>query len=319
MAKESYGQRGQQRGVPKNQQARNNPKPGNNPKPDDPNGPQSPVPGGTGTTYLSPEQQARVDKLLGDSYDPTKAVNIQLFKARWEQASQEERKQMMKNLGGQWTEGGPNMKTTGAFHMEYVDALKYENQLKSKELQQRIADYSQNFGGYATSQEAADASLAYWQNFASTPEGMAHIAQTGMTPEAWMSSQEASLNAGVENYNKQSKYWSGVQQTAAALGQDVPGFKPPGWASTLESIQAGTAPVPSAGGLTSTLYPGVASDLAGIDPNMYHVQGRNRLDTGTGGTAATSGGLYQPFTAFTGVQQPNSFSERDLYQETQAR
>jgi hypothetical protein len=321
--KVKYGMLGRKRGVPKEQQTRNQ-----NPKPNDPNGPQSPVPvPGVDLSYLSDKQQAAVQKWLGENYDPSKPLNIQVFKARWQAADQEGRRALAKRISGEYIEGGPTAKTLQGFHTEYIDALRQENTLKSKELLQRIADYSQNFGGYATSQEAADASIAYWTNFANTPEGQSFIQGTGMTTEAWLQNQADQSNSGVANYNQQSDYWSNVQQTAAALGQDVPGFKPPGWASTLESIQAGTAPVPTAGGLAYNLYPGIASDLAGITPisttqllQNRRSAGLGRQDLGTGGQQAQptgNGASLYPVTTPLGNSHPSitGFDYNDMISE----
>jgi hypothetical protein len=320
-----YGRLGLKRGVPKEQQSRNS-----NPKPTDPNGPQSPVPGtGVDLGYLSDKQQAAVQKWLGENYDPSKPLNIQLFKARWQAADQEGRRALAKRISGEYIEGGPTAKTLQGFHTEYIDALRQENTLKSKELLQRIDDYSQNFGGYATNQEAADADIAFWTNFANTPEGQAHIAASDYAGDVqgWLANQVASSNAGVANYTAQSQYWSNVQQTAAALGQDVPGFKPPGWSSTLESIRAGTAPVPSAGGLQLSLYPGIASDIAGIAPlsttqllQNRRNAGLGRQDLGTGGQQAQptgNGASLYPVTTPLGNSHPSitGFDYNDMISE----
>jgi hypothetical protein len=307
-----YGQKNQKVGYAKVGQARNQ-----NPKPDDPNGPQSPGAGGTGTTYLSPEQQAKVAKLLGDTYDPTKPLNVQLFKARWANATPEERRTIAKNVSGQFLEGGPTSTSLAGFHGEYLDVLREENQMLQRTFDENLSNYSQAGGGYATTQDEMNTNMAYWTNFASTPEGQAHIAQTGMTPEAWIANQTEQLQAGVDNYAAQQKQFSQIQNLAARLGTDVPGFKPPGWESSLASIQAGTAPIPNA--LMHSMYPGIASDIAGVSPDLYQRQSRKVQESGAAAVAGGTGGLYQPFTQFTGVQQPNSFSERDLYQETQSR
>jgi hypothetical protein len=70
------------------------------------------------------------------------------------------------------------------------------------------------------------------------------------------------------------------------------------------------------------MYPGVGADLAGIAPISTSQLMQNRRAAEAAGSqdaAGTGNGIYQPFTQFTGIQQPNSFSERDLYQETQSQ
>lgn len=272
--------------------------------------------GGGSTSYLTEAQREKVERLLGDKYDPTKALNVQLFKARWASADQEQRRAMAKRLAAQWIEGGPSAKTLGGFHREYIAALQAENQQKAKELQQKIADYSQNFGGWATTPEAGAASVSYWTDFANTPEGQAHIAGTGMTTEEWIQNQTQSVSKGILNFQKQQEYWSGVQRTAAALGQEVPGFKPPGWESTLEAIRAGAMRVPTAGGPLMSMYPGIAADLAGIDPNLYQgpaaTARRHRLDNqaGEGGASGAAPGgpnnaATMPYYSFANGAHPS--------------
>jgi hypothetical protein len=219
-----------------------------------------------------------------------------------------------KELSGDFVEG-VKFKSLSGFHTQYLDALAEENKMLQLTLQDHVDNYSQNGGGYATTQAEMDSNLAYWTQFASTPEGQAHIAATGQTPEDWLAGQAASLQAGVDNYTQQQKQYGQIASLSQRLGQAVPGFKPPGWESTSAAIQAGHAPLP--GALTMSMYPGVATDIAGIDPALYKMQSNKERMNGPADSAA--GGLYQPFTNFTGVQQPDTFSERDLYQETQAR
>jgi hypothetical protein len=322
-----YGAKGKRFGYAKVGQARNQPGGPTN----DPNGPQSPVPpAGADLSYLSDKQQAAVEKWLGDTYDPSKPLNIQLFKARWQAADQEGRRALAKRISGEYLEGGPTAKTLSGFHSEYLQSLAYENTLKATELNQRISDYSQQFGGYATSQEEADKNIAYWTEFANSAEGQAHIAGTdyGTDVQGWIAAQAANLNEGVANYNKQSDYWSRVQQTAAALGQDVPGFKPPGWESTLDAIKAGLGGVPQPGGQTYNLYPGVAADLAGIAPissgqialnrRNAGLMPANRDATNTGQAQPTSGAsLYPVTTPALGNSHPSitGFDYNDMISE----
>lgn len=343
--KVTYGQKGLKEGVPKEDQARNQgprqgPPPGKNPG-GQPGGTPPIVPGfptggwnttmgqGQGprppaseqdipttdqnhvpmpTSYLSPKQQEKVDKWLGDKYDPSKPLNIQLFRARWQAADADQRQQMAQRLANQWIEGGPSTKSVGAFHNEYIGLLREENMLKAQELKNRIAGFSQTGGGWATTQEDADASLAHWTAFANTPEGEAHIAQTGMTKEEWLKSTTESITSGVRNFEQQQKQWSNVQRMAQSLGQKVPGFKPPGWQSTLQAIQEGRAPMPSA--QMMGMYPGIVADLAGLEGLYQGPQGHGRgAPDGRGGGTGTEGGgglqipsspasvLYNPYYA----------------------
>jgi hypothetical protein len=318
-----YGAKGKRFGYAKVGQARNQPGGPTN----DPNGPQSPVPpAGADLSYLSDKQQAAVQKWLGNEYDPTKALNVQLFQARWQAADQEGRRALAKRISGEYLEGGPTAKTLSGFHSEYLQSLAYENTLKGMDLERRMNDYSQQFGGYATSREEADKAIAYWTEFANSAAGQAHIAGTdyGTDIQGWIDTQRGHMEEGVANYLKQSEYWSKVQQTAAALGQDVPGFKPPGWASTLESIHNRTGAVPQPGGLTYQLYPGVAEDLAGIAPisTSEILRNQDRAERGsqqsTPTSAPTTGASLYPVTTPTlGNSHPSitGFDYNDMISE----
>lgn len=327
----TYGQQGLKTGVAKADQARNQegfvprgqrdgvpnvPSGGTNP--DDGN-PSNDVPEGTDTVattnYLTPEQQAKVDKWLGDSYDPNKALNVQLFKARWAAADIEQRRAMAQNIKDKYLEGGPTGNKPAQFHESYIDLMRYENSIAAAELRDRMNNFHSTLGGWAVTQESADAFMAHWTEFANTEAGQAHIAGTGMTTEEWLARQQESMQSGADNYANQLKRWTGIQGQAQRLGLEIPGFKPPGWESTLESIKAGTAHLPSAEFMA--MYPGIVADLAGI-PDIGNTEllqnrrnagfggGGDRGDYGTGtGTGADTSlqgaepalGTYQPYIA----------------------
>jgi hypothetical protein len=293
-----YGAKGEKTGYAKVGQARN--QPGFVPRGQRdgvPNTPDGAAPT-SAASYLTPEQQAKVDKLLGDSYDPTKPLNVQLFKAQWATMTPAQRQAFAKTKSGEFLEGGPKSKTLAGFHSEWLDAL-----------------HEQTGGGFAQSQEQAQANIAYWKAFAATPEGQAHIAATGMTQDEWLKSTVGDMKEGLNNYQNQQQQFSTIQNLAQRLGMEVPGFVAPGWNSTLEGIKAGRGPLPSADYLA--MYPGSAAGLVGVE-NTFSPQNQGRQASGNG-EAAQGSGLFQPFTNFTGVQQPDTFSERDLYQETQYR
>jgi hypothetical protein len=265
-------------------------------------------------SYLKAEKQAKVDAILGNSYDPTKPLNIQLFKAQWAKMTDAQKRAFAKKMAGQFIEGGPSVKTLSQFHNTYLQELNAQNADLQHQYDTSLANYQQTGGGFAQSKEQAQANIAYWKAFAASPEGQAHIAATGMTPQDWIKGQVDSMKAGLQNYEKQQQQFSHIQSLAQSLGIDVPGFTAPGWSSTLEGIQAGHNPLPSADYLA--MYPGSAKDLVGVQ-STYSPSAPHR-PSDTQGTQATQDG-FQPFTNFTGVQQPDTFSERDLYQSTQYR
>lgn len=318
-----YGAKGEKTGIAKVGQARN--QPGFVPR-----GQRDGVPnvagGGMGdganggaatSSYLTEEQQRRIQELLGDSYNANKPLNIQLFKAKWESMTDAQKRVFAKKEAGKFIEGGPSVKTLSQFKNSYLDELQAQNVDLQRQYDTQLADYSQEGGGFAQSGEQSQANIAYWKAFAASPEGQAHIAATGMTQEDWLSSTVGDMKAGAQNYRTQQSQFGQIQTLASRLGIDVPGFTAPGWASTLEGIKAGRGPLPSADYLA--MYPGSAADLVGVE-NTYQAGNQGRQGSQGQGQGGTGGeGVFQPFTNFTGVQQPDTFSERDLYQNTQYR
>jgi hypothetical protein len=185
-----------------------------------------------------------------------------------------------------------------------------------------MANYQASGGGGVMTQAMADADVAYWNEFAASPEGAAHIAGTGLSTEDFIARQTESSASQVENYRNQKQQFGHIQNIAARAGMEVPGFTPPGWEGTVEAIQKGGGNVNLPSAAYQAMFPGIASSLASLpqyNPNASVAD--NPLDQRTGEQSGNSGGgsFYQPFTGMTGVQQPNSFSERDLYQESQNR
>ena len=297
-----YGEKGLKTGIAKAGQARN--QPGFVPlgqRDGVPNVPEvptdalgDPLPQTDPLSYLSPEQQARVTKLLGDQYDPAKPLNIQMFKARWSEATPEERRQIAKELSGQFLEGGPQSKSLTGFHGEYLDILREENVARQQNIARLEYDYTHTLGGYASTQIEADADIAHWTEFANTPEGAAHIAQTGMSTDEWLKSVTEGVQAGADNYAVQQQHYAQIAKQYVLAGKTPPGMKPPGWDSTLEAIRQGQGPLPGAAMLAK--YPGIAADLAGISPDLYAGPQGSRRDGSTGAQGTTNTAYGEPAT-----------------------
>lgn len=316
--KVTYGTQGAKTGVAKADQARNQAGfvplgqrdgepnvPGTpNPKPDDPNGPQTPMPGlpggpadplnpGNFLQTLKPAQQKKVQALLGDSYDPSKPLNTQLFAARWESMNPQERKAWADHQSGpnsNWLLEGAKMNTVKQVKDAYQQMLDETNSVKQQDYNDLYATMSGGgtggtsgipISGPAWSQGEVDAMRASLQATMAANPDFATADQ--------MASFENSWAQGQKQYQLAAKMGARLQHLAAQLGVTPDKILPPDITERLAKASLGydsnghpLSNIPSAADLAR--YPGLATAYAGL-PHLTIEEARNAWKD-AGGRAA---------------------------------
>jgi hypothetical protein len=121
----------------------------------------------------------------------------------------------------------PNKVTPQQVRSNLQQLYSADNNMLNMTLQDKLATYG-SMGGYSNTPEQNAKDLEYWTNFANTPEGQAHIAQSDYAGNVggWIAKQQQDAAAATKNYNQQSRMLTSINKLQGRLGIEQTAARP---------------------------------------------------------------------------------------------